>query len=94
MKEEAAMNSTTDTHQSAPVVFATPRIDERTQRLIRAADDLWRVVGDTGRVIGHLQALIHPLGLRYRARRYHPAIGRFLDLGDFWSADEAIEALR
>ncbi|MFT4229765.1 MAG: hypothetical protein QM602_05690 [Microbacterium sp.] len=74
---------------STPVLHAPQGI-----RLVRAADDLWRVLAPGGRVIGHLQAVTHPLGLRYRARRYHAATGRFRDLGDFWSPDEATACLR
>lgn len=58
-------------------------------RLERAGNTMWRAVDATRRVIGHVQPIPHPDGTRYRARRYKPATGRFLDLGDFWSADEA-----
>jgi hypothetical protein len=52
------------------------------------------VLDSSGLAIGHLQVVAHPLGLRYRARRFHTATGRFRDLGDFWSADEAVASLR
>lgn len=61
---------------------------------MRATRSLWRVVSPAGRVLGHLQAIPHPQGERYRARRYHPASATFVDLGDFWSADDAVACLR
>lgn len=58
-------------------------------RLERAGNRMWRAVDATRRVIGHIQPMPHIDGTRYRARRYKPATRSFLDLGDFWSADEA-----
>ncbi|MBD3941500.1 hypothetical protein IF188_07295 [Microbacterium sp. NEAU-LLC] len=72
-----------------PRVSMTARV-----RLDRAASDLWRVIDGTGLVIGHLQAVPEIGGTRYRARRYHAAAHAFRDLGDFWNADDAVEALR
>ncbi len=63
-------------------------------RLAAAASRLWRVVDGAGRVIGHVQAVAAPHGIRYRARRFHAASGAFRDLGDFWSADDAVDCLR
>jgi len=40
-------------------------------------------------VIGHVQPVHTPDGVRYRARRYRPVARRFLELGDFWSAEDA-----
>ncbi len=77
------------------VPFAPPSLrTTRDIRLVRATADLWRVVDLSGRVIGHLQLIAHPLGLRCRARRYHPPTARFRDIGDFWSPDDAVAALR
>ncbi len=58
-------------------------------RLERAGAELWRAVDRSGRVIGHLRTMSGPDGMRFRAQRFKAASGRFLDLGDFWSADEA-----
>lgn len=63
-------------------------------RLAGAAPSLWRVIDRSGRVIGHLQALAQGGGIRYRARRFHAATRAFLDLGEFWSVDDAIDCLR
>lgn len=62
-------------------------------RLLPAAPGLWRVSNAQGHVIGHLQAFLPVLGGRYRARRFHSASRAFRDLGEFWSADDAIECL-
>ena len=77
------------TTMSAPMIrVGTP------VRLARAAPALWRVSDLRGRVIGHLEAITEPGGVRYRARRFHAASRLFRDLGDFWSADDAIDCLR
>lgn len=49
----------------------------------------WRAVDRCGMVIGHVQPVHTAEGMRFRARRYRPLVKRFLDLGDFWSAEDA-----
>lgn len=72
-----------------------PAVSPRTPvRLTAAAPMLWRVSDRSGRVIGHVQALADHAGMRYRARRYHAGSRAFRDLGEFWSADDAIDCLR
>ncbi|WP_127819540.1 hypothetical protein [Microbacterium sp. CPCC 204701] len=63
-------------------------------RLASAAPSLWRVLDRSGRVLGHLQAVLDGNGVRFRARRFHPASGAFRNLGDFWSPDDAVDCLR
>lgn len=62
--------------------------------LIAVADELWRVVDPSGRIIGHLGAKSDDAGRRNVARRYHPGSHAFREVGQFWSAQEAIECLR
>lgn len=89
------MNHSAHTEATLALPFATPALSPaRGVHLARATADLWRVLDASGLVIGHLQVVAHPLGLRYRARRFHTATGRFRDLGDFWSADDAVASLR
>jgi len=75
----------------------TPRLSRSAPRLrtrlVAAAPSLWRVVEPGGRVIGHLQEVVEAGGIRFRARRFHAASHAFRDLGDFWSADDAVECL-
>lgn len=76
------------------VTIAPPALSPHARAsLSRVGADLWRVVDHRGLVIGHLQFVAHPLGVRYRARHFHPPTVRFRDLGDFWSADDAVECL-
>ncbi|WP_345750414.1 hypothetical protein [Microbacterium rhizophilus] len=75
------------------IPVAAPPIRGR-ETLVRAGGALWRVVARDGRVIGHLRVLENPLGMRFRAERLHLATGRFLEVGEFWSADEAVASLR
>lgn len=63
-------------------------------RLAEAAPRLWRVIDPSGRVIGHLQATNDGDAVRFRARRFHRASRMLRDLGEFWSADDAVECLR
>jgi hypothetical protein len=63
-------------------------------RLAGAAPSLWRVIDSGGRVIGHVQALAQSDGVRFRARRFRAATRAFMDLGEFWSVDDAIDCLR
>lgn len=89
MMHPMAGEAVTGTDRSAPRLSAGAR-----ERLQRAGQDLWRVLDPSGRVIGHVQSFSHPLGERFRAMRYHPLSTRFRELGEFWSADEAVAALR
>ncbi|WP_203135306.1 hypothetical protein [Microbacterium sp. JZ31] len=75
------------------VPYAAPAIRGR-ETLSRAGAALWRVVAPDGRVIGHVRRLEHPLGMRFRAERLHLATGRFIQVGEFWSPDEAVASLR
>ncbi|TDN92740.1 hypothetical protein [Microbacterium sp. BK668] len=75
--------------QTAPTLRAGTLV-----RLARAAAALWRVLDARDRVIGHVEAFSAPGGTRYRARRFHAASRAFRDLGEFWSADDAIDCLR
>ncbi len=77
----------------APTPMPTPARGTPV-RLTAAAPALWRVTDPAGRVIGHLQAVAEETGLRYRARRFQSASRAFLDLGDFWRVDDAIDCLR
>lgn len=63
-------------------------------RLSPAGPALWRVVNVGGLVIGHLQQLHGGHGTRWAARRYRPAAGGFRTIGEFWSVDDAVSALR
>lgn len=69
-----------------------PRLTNLT--LVPVAPALWRVVDPGGRVIGHLQAVDDGRGIRYRARRFHAASRSFRDIGEFWSAEDAVECVR
>ena len=66
----------------------------RPIRLAPAGPDLWRVLDTGDRVLGHLQRTSEASGSRYRARRFHAGARAFLELGEFWSADDAVDCLR
>jgi len=81
------------------LVLDTPAADApqlsrvRSVRLVRAAPALWRIVDRRGLVIGHLQAISRGADVRYSARRFHAPSRAFRELGEFWSADDAVECV-
>lgn len=75
---------------SSPSLRARPGF----ARLVPAGHELWRVLDETGRILGHLQRLADGADARYRALRYHRARGHLLPVGDFWSPDDAVDCLR
>lgn len=76
------------------VPYAAPRLSSPHESLVRAGDHLWRVQGPGGRILGHVRIVADPMGLRYRAERLHLATGTFRIVGEFWRADDAVQALR
>lgn len=62
-------------------------------RLVAAAPSLWRIVDRSGRVIGHLQEIRRGDDVRFSARRFHAPSRAFRELGEFWSADDAVECV-
>ncbi|BDZ38366.1 hypothetical protein [Microbacterium suwonense] len=86
------MNTMSETLPS--LRWKTPALRKGPERLERAGDHLWRVVDAHGTIRGHLRVVADPLGIRYRAERLQLASGRFLLVGEFWEADDAVAALR
>ena len=75
-------------------LWETPSLNHTAEHLERAADQLWRVIDTGGSIRGHLRVVADPLGVRYRAERMHLSSGGFQLVGEFWSADDAVAALR
>ena len=84
---------TTAQRLSPGLHFSTPPITARGIRLVRAADELWRVQASGGRIIGHLRLFVTPLGVRYRAERLPLHTGGVRDHCEVWSPAEAVAAL-
>ncbi|MGQ7313455.1 hypothetical protein ACUOFU_17265 [Microbacterium arabinogalactanolyticum] len=76
------------------VLWETPIVRSRAERLERAGDHLWRVIAASGTIRGHLRVVADPLGIRYRAERLDLASSAFRLVGEFWDADDAVAALR
>lgn len=80
---------------AVPVVpTAAPRLTSPREHLVRASASLWRVVDRDAHVKGHLRVVETPAGTRYRAERYRRGSGGFVEVGSFWSADDAVAVLR
>lgn len=56
-------------------------------------DALWRIIRADGDVVGYIERIDDPRGERFRARRLH-SHRRFTVAGEFWSVDDAMDALR
>jgi len=76
------------------VPLEEPVLATHREHLIRASASLWRVVDRREHVTGHLRVVATPEGTRYRAERYVPRSGGFVEVGSFWSPDDAVAVLR
>ena len=85
---------TTNTTPAPTIRWATPVLARAVETLQPAGERLWRVVDSRSTIRGHLRIVPHDLGVRYRAERLHLPSGLFRIVGDFWSADDAVAALR
>jgi hypothetical protein len=66
----------------------------RGLELVALHGGLTRVLRRDGGVIGYVEVLDDAAGTRYRAKRMRPRAAGFVIVGEFWSADEALDALR
>ena len=55
---------------------------------------LWRATRADGSVLGYVELLHTSEGERFLSKRLRPRAQGFLPVGEFWTADEAIESLR
>jgi hypothetical protein len=67
-------------------------------RVVPLANGMHRVTRSDGTVLGYLEQVEQPDAPQYRAKRMlragGPAADRFWVVGDYWSREDAIEALR
>lgn len=72
--------------------------DSTTKRsgvaLVQLHDELWRVTRPGGDVLGYVESFLDPRGRRYRSKRLIPLQKRFINIGEFWSFDDAVDCLR
>ena len=55
---------------------------------------LWRATRPDGAVLGYVELLETVEGERFLSKRLRPRAQGFLPVGEFWTADEAIDSLR
>jgi len=82
------------TSYAETLLSLTPQLKSQREHLVRAGENLWRVLDSQDHVRGHLRTVANPLGVRYRAERLHLPSGTFRLIGEFWRADDAVSALR
>ncbi|WP_127793637.1 hypothetical protein [Agromyces sp. LHK192] len=63
-------------------------------RFTPAAPGLWRVAAADGSLLGHIERRGTVDGERFRSRRLRPGTSRPLELGEFWTAEDAAEIFR
>ncbi|MCU1583957.1 MAG: hypothetical protein JWM49_513 [Microbacteriaceae bacterium] len=80
----------TDTSPAAPGQLR-PAQHHPGLTLVQLNDELWRVTRPTGEVLGYLEQFRVRAGLRYRAKRFIVRQNRFIEVGEFWSMDDAID---
>lgn len=73
---------------------ATMALGIRGISLRRVSSRRWRVLEQTGRVVGHLRVEATSQGERFHAERFDLAAARMREIGAFWSPREAVECLR
>ncbi|WP_294179753.1 hypothetical protein [uncultured Schumannella sp.] len=72
-----------------------PRHERHGIRVVALASGLHRVVLASGEVLGYLEPVERSgAGVRWVSKRLARGASHFTELGDFASADEAIDALR
>ncbi|MBC7441941.1 MAG: hypothetical protein H7311_05415 [Ramlibacter sp.] len=79
-----------------PTTIATPPAPLPSFRgllLVPVRVGLWRVVGGSGAVLGHIERYTDADGDRFGARRLVGAT-RSSDLGTFWRIDDAADCFR
>lgn len=62
--------------------------------LVQLHDELWRVTRPEGDVLGYVESFLDPRGRRYRSKRLVAVHKRFINIGEFWSFDDAVDCLR
>lgn len=88
--EEASVTAALDA-----IPATTPQLTRaRGLRLTPAGRRQWRVTDRAGLVVGHLMRSESDSDRPFRARRFRPSSRAFVELGSFWSADDAVDALR
>lgn len=75
--------------------FATPLTGIRAGvAAVQLNDDLWRMTRPTGEVLGYVQRIDTAAGHKFVAKRMLPRQRRFLAVGEFWTADAAMDCFR
>jgi hypothetical protein len=59
--------------------------------LVQLHEELWRVTRPSGDVLGYLEQFRVRAGLRFRSKRFIVRQRRFVEMGEFWSMDDALD---
>ncbi len=70
---------------------STPALSRPGLQLVQLHDELWRVTRPSGEVLGYVERFGVRAGLRFRAKRFIVRQRRFVEMGEFWSMDDAVD---
>ena len=66
----------------------------RTETLVALGWGRWRVLDRSGTASGLIEELETGRGARFRALRYRWSSRAFVEVGEFWSIEDAVASLR
>jgi len=81
-------------HAHAGVPLPSLRSTRGGLQLVQVHDDLARVTRPGGEIVGYVERFDDPQGDLYRAKRFLPRQRRFVEIGEFWSRDDATDCFR
>jgi len=70
------------------------RVTPRGLDIVPRRGALWRVARSDGLVLGYVERVDNEGAARYRSKRMRRRAAGFTVIGDFGSADDAVDALR
>ena len=59
--------------------------------LVQLHNELWRVTRPCGEVLGYIERFEVQAGVRFRAKRFIARQRRFVEVGEFWKMDDAVD---
>ncbi|MBG6107161.1 hypothetical protein [Frigoribacterium sp. CG_9.8] len=59
--------------------------------LVQLHNELWRVTRPCGEVLGYIERFAVHAGVRFRAKRFIARQRRFVEVGEFWRMDDAVD---
>ncbi len=81
----------TSTDLAGTDLGGSPALTRPGLHLVRLHDELWRVTRPSGEMLGYIERFGVRAGLRFRAKHFIIRQRRFVEMGEFWSMDDAMD---